>query len=1101
MSHEMRTLPFEVLLDWILTEYEQNGSIFGIPKGQFYLPTEDPPYATDRLFGSHLTTPIGPAAGPHTQLSQNIVSAWLCGGRFIELKTVQVMDELEIPRPCIDLADEGYNVEWSQELKLSESASEYAKAWALVHILRRLLGLEKKTRFGTIFNMSVGYDLEGILSPTMQTFMDRLEDASAELDKIRELLRRRFPRFAGIEIPNRIVNSVTLSTMHGCPPDEIEQIANYLLEKRGLHTTVKLNPTLLGKDAVLEILHDNLGFREIEIPDSVFENDLGYQRAVELISSLKGVADERALAFSVKLSNTLAMANRRGVLPGDEMYMSGRPLFPLTVRLFRRLVETFDGDLNVSYSAGADALNLPDLLATGALPVTVASDLLKPGGYGRFGQYLDRLATAMEERGASNLDELSANRSDRLKALSEIALREERYKKGYFPYGLPKVSSPLKAFDCVEAPCVEQCAVHQDIPEYAWWIARGDEDRALEAILARNPLPGVTGYICTHLCQTRCTRNNYDEPVAIRKLKRFASEHGTVRLTPAARTDRSVAVIGSGPSGLAAAAFLALNGVEVTIFEARDRPGGMLAIAPEFRLPSRVVRQDIARIRDLGVAIETGHRIEDDPERLLDAGFDAVYIACGFSRDAGLPIGGIDADGVLGAIEFLDRVAHADPPRLGSRVVVIGGGNTAMDAARTAQRLTGAPVTILYRRSRAEMPAEAEEIRDLLAEGNRLEELVSPIRVVVRDGRAVGLECQRNRLGEPDEGGRRRPVTIEGSNFAIDADAILLATGQRPDTCFLEGSNVSVHAGGGIVVEECSGRASERPIFAGGDVVRGPETIIAACADGRRAAEAICERLGLPFSTSPWERPALSQDDVLLVKVLRARKSAQTPTKALPVSRRGGFDLIEETFSPEAARIEAERCLQCATVCDKCVEVCPNRANLPLTVTPLEVRIPSLTCVAGRLEIGASEPVCIAQTRQIIHVDDACNECGNCATFCVHPGDPFRQKPRLYLNRSGFAAEDDNAFYLNAGTLARREAGVECRLTPVADGYRYETDEFSLHLSHDLEIEETDLRSPFAGTRSLRPAVEMAALLEGLRNGARFLLQASEGLARLEGSP
>jgi len=1100
MSHEMRTFPFEVLLDWILAEYEENGSIFGIPKGQFYLPPEDPPYATNRLFGSHLTTPIGPAAGPHTQLSQNIVSAWLCGGRFIELKTVQVMDELEIPRPCIDVADEGYNVEWSQELKLSDSASEYAKAWALVHILRRLLGLENRTQFGTIFNMSIGYNLDGILSPPMQMFMDKLEDASVELNKIHGLLRQRFPQFAGIEIPTRIVNSVTLSTMHGCPPDEIEQIATYLIEKRALHTTIKLNPTLLGKDAVLEVLHDRLGFHEIEIPDSVFEHDLSYQRAVELISSLKGVADKHSLVFSVKLSNTLAMANHRGVLPGDEMYMSGRPLFPLTVQLFRRLVDAFDGDLSVSYSAGADALNSPDLLAAGALPVTVASDLLKPGGYGRLGQYLERLATVMAEEGASNLDELSANRSDRLRALSKIALREDRYKKGYFPNGLPKVSSPLKAFDCVEAPCVEQCSVHQDIPEYAWWIAHGDEDRALAAILARNPLPGVTGYICTHLCQTRCTRNNYDEPVAIRKLKRFASEHGTVRLTPAARTDRRVAVIGSGPSGLAAAAFLALNGVKVTIFEARDLPGGMLAIAPEFRLPSHVVREDIARIRDLGVAIETGHRIEEGPERLLDAGFAAVYIACGFSRDAGLPIDGIDADGVLGATEFLDRAAHKTPPPLGSRVVVIGGGNTAMDAARTAQRLTGAPVTILYRRSRNEMPAEVEEIRDLLAEGNRLEELASPIRVVVRDGRAVGLECLRNRLGEPDEGGRRRPVPIQDSNFTIDADAILLATGQRSETGFLEGSDVSVRPGGRIVVEERSGRASARLIYAGGDIVHGPETIIAACADGRRAAEAICEQLGLPFRTSPWERPSLSQDDVLRVKVLRARKSAQTPTEALPVSQRSGFNLIEQPFSPDAARIEAARCLQCATVCDKCIEVCPNRANLPLTVTPLDVRIPSLTCVDGQLEIGASEPVCIAQTRQIIHVHDACNECGTCTTFCVHPGDPFRQKPRLFLNRSDFATDDGDAFHLEGGTLDHRDEGVESRLTPTTNGYRYETDEFSVHLSHTFEIEEADLRSPFDGTRSLRPAVEMAVLLEAVHSGARFLIQASDDLAKLEGS-
>ncbi len=317
MSDKMNPLPFAVLLRWILTELEQNQSIFGLPRALFHTPRRDSPYAL-ALYGQHLATPIGPAAGPHTQLAQNIVCAWLCGGRFIELKTVQIMDELEIPRPCIDLADEGYNVEWSQELKLEQSASEYVKAWALIHVLRRLLGWED-VPLGTIFNMSVGYNLEGIQHPRMTRFMDTLADASEELAAIQEALGTQFPQFANLPIPAQVTNNVTLSTMHGCPPDEIERIARYLLEERGLHTTVKLNPTLLGKDEVRRILHDELGFTEITIPDRVFEHDLQYGRAVELIRSLKQVAAARGLVFGVKLSNTLAMANHRGVLPGDEM--------------------------------------------------------------------------------------------------------------------------------------------------------------------------------------------------------------------------------------------------------------------------------------------------------------------------------------------------------------------------------------------------------------------------------------------------------------------------------------------------------------------------------------------------------------------------------------------------------------------------------------------------------------------------------------------------------------------------------------------------------------------------------------------------------------
>jgi len=1101
MSDRMQPLPFDVLLDWILTEYRESNSILGIPRGQFFLPESEPAFARE-LYGHHLATPIGPAAGPHTHLAGNILAAWLCGGRFIELKTVQIMDELEIPRPCIDAADEGYNVEWSQELRLAESVSEYTKAWALVHVLRRFLGLDERTHFGTIFNMSVGYNLDGILSAPMQEFMDRLDDASAELAGIRRTLDGH-PEFAGIEIPDRITNSVTLSTMHGCPPDEIEKIGRYLLEERGLHTTVKLNPTLLGKDRVLSILHDDLGFAEIDIPDAVFGHDLSYERALELIASLQDVAAQRDLVFAVKLSNTLAMANHRQVLPGDEMYMSGRALFPITVNLFHQLTEEFDGDLKVSFSAGADALNVSDLLAAGACPITTASDLLKPGGYAKFGQYLDAVALAMAEAGASDLDEFAADRRRRLARLAEAARSTSRYAKAYVPYGLPKTTTPLELLDCIEAPCVAQCAICQDVPEYAWWIARGDDDRALATILSRNPLPGVTGYVCTHLCQTKCTRYNNDEPVAIRKLKRFAVERGAVDIAPGAKTGRRVAVIGSGPSGLAASYFLALSGVEVTIFEAKDRPGGMLAVAPEFRLPREIVQRDIDRILSLGVRIETNTPIEEPPERLLDRRpdavehpFDAVYVACGQARDAGLRIDGSDANRVFGALEFLDRVAAGDPPSLGPTVVVIGGGNTAMDAARTAQRLTGRPTTVLYRRTRSEMPAEPDEIVDLLDEGNTLLELVSPVRIAVRDGAASGVVCERNELGPRDASGRARPIAIDGSKFTVDASDVIVATGQRPDLGFLDGSAVSADSSGRIVADESTGRAADRPIYAGGDVARGPAIIVAACADGRRAAEAICTELDVPFRTVPCERPQPTSDDLLASKRARAEKTLQHPSPARPVAERAGFDLVEGTLTEADARAEAKRCLQCTALCDKCVEVCPNRANVAVVTRPIDAVLPVLGSSDGALTVHGEEAVAIRQSRQIVHVDDLCNECGNCSTFCVHPGDPYRDKPRLFLQADAYAAEADNAFLVDGDTLRRREDGREAVLRRTPEGYRYETDEISILLAPDGSIVDRQLVRPFAGTRSLRPAIEMLVLLEGIHASAPHLVAATTALAR-----
>jgi putative selenate reductase len=1102
MSDAMKVQPFQVLLKWTLKELGANDSIFGIPRSLFYTPQAKAPYATE-MFGHHLATPIGPAAGPHTQLTQNILAAWLSGGRFIELKTVQIMDELEIPRPCIDMEDEGYNVEWSQELKLDQSAWEYVKAWVLIHVLRNVLGWED-TPFGTIFNMSVGYNLEGIQSAPMQRFMDRMEDASEQVAGLRSILREQFPQFADLEIPSRLTNSVTLSTMHGCPPDEIEAIARYMLEERGLHTFIKLNPTLLGKDAVMEILHDHLGFDEIQIPDSVFAHDLQYGRAVDLITALKQVAAERELTFGVKLSNTLAMANHKDTLPGEEMYMSGRALYPITMNLFHKVAREFGGDLNVSYSAGADALNVAALFACGACPVTAASDLLKPGGYSRMVQWLENLETEMHIQGAVSLEELARDRLATLEMAAADALENARYKKSYFPFALPKVASGLELFDCIAAPCVEQCAVCQDVPDYAWLIAHGDYDRALEVILHRNPLPGITGYVCTHLCQTHCTRNNYDQPVAIRALKRFAFEHGRSPISHLRSSiQKRVAVVGSGPSGLAAAHFLALNGVQVTIFEAREMPGGMCAIAPPFRIPPSVVQADIERITGLGAELIVNHRVESPPDELLNSGFDAVYLATGFQRDALLNIPGIEGGdgpvrGVFTALRFLEAVARGERPDLGPRVLVIGGGNTAMDAARTAQRLTSNPSTVVYRRTLAEMPAELEELAWLFEEGNELTELASPKRVILSDGRVVALECVRNELGEPGPDGRRRPVPVEGSEFQIAADSIILAIGQKPDLTFLDGTTVTFRQDGAIAVDDETGQVTSQ-VYAGGDVTRGPDIIIGGCADGRRAAGAICKQFGIEFRPLSIGMPGLDSQDILKVKRQRARKEPQYEPSMLPIVERSSFACVEQTLSEEAARAEAARCLQCSSLCDKCVEVCPNRANYAYLVAPVRGSMPVLSCQNGSLAVADQEVFAVTQTRQILHVDDFCNECGNCATFCVHQGKPYTEKPRLFLQRRDFELEDDNAFYAEdtakGATIYRREQGQESRLTMQDGSLTFENAHLRASLSPDLDVQEMALKEAFEGMFSLKEAAEMALILKGITTSLPFLFARSQAQA------
>lgn len=1091
MSDVMRIQPFATQLRRILMEFERNESIFDIHRSLFHAPVAAAPYACPDVFGQPLAAPVGPSAGPHTQLSQNIVSAYLCGGRFFELKTVQVQDDLVIPRPCIDMTDEGYNVEWSQELRLDESAHEYVVAWALLHVLPRVLGWENDGRGpGAVFDMSVGYDLAGITHPSMTRFMDVLADASEPLAAIRTTLAREFPRFADIDIPARVTSSVTLSTMHGCPPGEIEAIAAYLLRERGLHTVVKLNPTLSGRTRVLEILHGALGFHEIEVPERIFEHDLRYGDAVGLIQRLTATAADAGLTFGVKLSNTLAMRNHAGRLPGEDVYMSGRALYPVTMNLFADLLHEFRGELRVSYSAGIDAMNVAEVVGCGALPVTGCTDLLKPGGYGRLAQWLENLDAAMAGQGASSLAEFAADRLGNVRRAAAAALREPRYKKGAFPHGLPKVRSGLGLWDCVVAPCVEACAVEQDVPEYAWLIAQGDYDRALEVILTRNPLPGITGYACTRLCETRCTRNDYEETVAIRALKRAAEARGRAESLAPGRPDtgRRVAVVGSGPSGLSAAAYLALNGVEVTVFEAKDQPGGMMRTIPPFRLPDEVIRRDIARVAALGVDIRLNTPVTDTPETLLQRGFDAVYLAVGFQRDTPLRVPGAEGPGVVPALHLLEASRRGETIDLGARAVVIGGGDTAMDAARTAQRVTGQPAVVLYRRTRHEMPAAHEELEGVLEEGNVLQELTAPVEIVRVDGRVTGIACVRTAMGAAGPDGRRAPIEVPGSRFVVPCDTVIVAVGQLPELAFLDGSRVTRHPGGGLTVDPETGHAGPAGVYAGGDMVEEPGSIITACADGRRAAEAICRQLGLPFLAPPARPAELSADEVHAVRAARARRVPQVKPVLLPVVRREDFALIEADLTDAQAREEARRCVQCTTICDKCVEVCPNRANYAFTMTPVTWALPVIAHGPGGPAVAGTEAFEVRQARQILHVDDFCNECDNCQTFCVHHGEPYTDKPRLFLDPDLFAAEASNAFRIEGRTIRRREGGVESSLTMSDEGRVFEADGLTIRLTYDWRVTAVAGAGPVGGLRSLRPAAEMAVLYDNLTRALPFLL-------------
>ena len=1039
MSDRFRPISTETLVHWVFDELEHTGGIFGIPGPLFYRPREADPYR-QTLYGRLLETPFGVAAGPHSQMAQNLIVAWLCGARVMELKTVQTLDELEIPKPCIDMQDEGYNVEWSQELKVHESYQEYLRAWVLIHALHRKLGFPGEAP-GVLFNMSVGYDYGGLQTPNMQWYLDKVEDAGEDLARLVEVVAKRFPEVRDLAIPARMCDSVTVSTMHGCPPGEIGDICGYLISQRGLHTSVKLNPTLLGPARVREVLNEVLGFDGVVVPDEAFGHDLKYPDAIPLIRRLQAAADEHGVNFGLKLSNTLEVENHRDVF-GDEkmMYLSGRPLHAITANLAARLSEEFDGQLLLSFAGGANAANAPHLLRTGMRTVTTCSDILKSGGYLRLLQYLENTAAGMAQAGARDLDQFmvaSARRSDwlpevrahqappegadpracglyNLKRYADGVLQDRTLMRDTYQRHRSKTPRSLGFFDCVEAPCVDECAVNQKVPQYMALVRERRFDEAVAVTRGDNPLAKVLGRACDHVCEVRCVRTHYDEPLAIREIKRFIIEHerafeGTAAAAP---TRAKVAVIGGGPCGLAAAATLARAGHAATVFEEHPYAGGMVAgTIPVYRTPQPVIEHDLAYLGSLGVEIRCGQRAGRDftVADLRQQGYQDFVIAIGAQTGLHLGIDGEEGPGVFEGLDFLRRVRHGEAPEVGERVGVVGGGDVAMDCARTALRLGASTVTVIYRRTVSEMPAQKEELDGFLEEGGELCTLVSPKAVLREDGRPTHLVGACMRLGEPDASGRRRPVAIPGEDVRIPLDSLITAIGQRASLDLFGGERPALTRKGYLQVDPETLETSLPGVYAGGDVANGgPESIVKAMGDGQRIAAAILRRHGAP-------RPAAAAaPEVDVVDLLRRRGRCE-PRVEVPhrgADARLDFHEVVDTYPEEAAVAEASRCLDCHVMCSLCTSVCPNLAFMTYLAQPFTPSMPVHEMRGGQLVQVGTSTFAAEQGFQVAVLTDFCNECGNCETFCPTSGTPYRDKPRLYLDREEFLAQDENAFQI-----------------------------------------------------------------------------------------
>ncbi len=953
MSDIMRPIPFGRLMTWILEEYKKSGSVFGVAKPVKHTNGQALP-----IFEEKIESPFGPAAGPNTQLAQNIIAAYVAGARFFELKTVQVMDGAELAacvnKPCILADDECYNCEWSTELYVPQAFAEYVKAWVACKLLAKELQLGDPDAF--VFNMSVGYDLAGIQSEKINTFIDGMIEAK-ETEPFRDCIDwalANTDRFERVDkdyilgISSKISRSITESTLHGCPPDEIERIATYLISEKHLNTYVKCNPTLLGYDYARERL-DSLGFDYVAFDDHHFKEDLQWADAIPMMERLKALAKEKGLEFGVKLTNTFPVDVKRGELPSEEMYMAGRALFPLTIHLAGRISETFNGALRISYSGGATIGNAKQLFDAGIWPITMATNILKPGGYARMAQ----IGEALMEIGSAPFAGVNVAA---VKALDEGVAGAGVYTKPVKPLPDRHMKRELPLFDCFESPCRDGCPIHQDIPAYLQAMLENNPEKALRIILERNPLPFITGTICPHHCGDKCMRNYYEGTLRIRETKLAAATGAYEKVFPTLQADsvagasgKKVAVIGGGPAGLSAAAFLSRAGVAVTVFERKERPGGVVAhVIPDFRIKAEAIERDIAICKAFGAQFVCGREIRSI-EELKAEGFTDVIVAVGAWKSGRNPL---KSGECLDALEFLEA-AKADPAsvRLGKDVVVLGGGNTAMDVARAAKRIPGVEnVRLVYRRTKRYMPADEEELLMAVEDGVLFMELLAP--ETFADGK---LTCAVMELGEPDASGRRSPVPT-GKMQELPATAVIAAVGEQIDDTLYAAAGCKLDEKGRPVTDAgmCT---SVQGIYAIGDARRGPATVVEGIADAAAAATAIA---GTAFDRYTAENAAAGEDAYLYKKGMLADPA------------------------PEGADW---RCLGCPAVCEVCADVCPNRANVAIKVP-------------GKCQA------------QIIHIDGMCNECGNCAVFCPYSGRPYKDKFTLFWSEEDFADSENEGFLL-----------------------------------------------------------------------------------------
>lgn len=476
---ELTPIPFDRLLRRIFYEYKKTDSIFDLSSKKFHQPGNECDLSVNFL-GKNAANPAGPAAGPHTQLAQNIILAWLAGSRILELKTVQINDRLEFTRPCIDMATIGYNTEWSQELLLDESLREYVKASMIIEILKQWMFLSDSSKsyqpkqFDTILDLSVGYDLAGIQSDKIRNWLHSMRNSTSLIEEYRKQIPVEFSAYKDFYFNPEIGDSITLSTFHGTRAEEIESICEFLITELDFNVVIKMNPPMLGKEKLEHLLHGKLGYTHIEVNENAYKVNIAYNDAVELVKGLQVKAGKKGKIVGVKFGNTLEVINKGNFLKDKVLYLSGQPLHILHLQLVDEWRKTFGANFPISFSGGVDANNFPDCVSIGLVPVTTCTDLLRPKGYGRLPQYLQNLELKMKATGSKSIEEFII-KSDHSQDVNETAVYEKavmsntsellkrsienpRYHYDNNKKGPTKVGSHLVLWDCLNCDkCFPVC--------------------------------------------------------------------------------------------------------------------------------------------------------------------------------------------------------------------------------------------------------------------------------------------------------------------------------------------------------------------------------------------------------------------------------------------------------------------------------------------------------------------------------------------------------------------------------------------------------------------------------------------------------------------